>query len=134
MKRKARVYDANGTFLRELQDGEILKDGESIRLELGMMLDGMDSMQRLVVQDSMTPKAPMHAPGYVTDASHDARSERFFDQKKKLADAWKDAPSAGPAFDPAKPQAAQPQVARDANDAYERRNAALEKAYLTAGA
>lgn len=132
MKRKARVYDANGNFLRELQDGEILKDGESIRLEL-TMLDGMDSMQRLVVQDSMTP-APLHAPGYVTDSNHDARAERFFDQKKKLADAWKDAPSAGPAVDPAKPAAAQPQAVRDANDAYERRNAALEKAYLTAGA
>ena len=133
MKRKARIYDAHGNFLRYAEGDDVLKDGEVLRSDFAM-LDGMDSMQRLVVQDSMTPKAPMHAPGYVTDASHDARSERFFDQKKKLADAWKDAPSAGPAFDPAKPQAAQPHVARDANDAYERRNAALEKAYLTAGA
>lgn len=133
MKRKARVYDANGNFLRELQDGEILKDGESIRLEL-TMLDGMDSMQRLVVQDSMTPQTPLHAPGYVTDSNYDARAERFFDQKKRLADAWKAAPSAAPALDPAKSAMAQPQAVRDANDAYARRNAALEKAYLTAGA
>ncbi len=132
MMRKAKVYDANGIFLRELQDGEIAKDGECVRFNM-MAMDSLEPTQRLVVQDSLTPASPRHAPGYVADADHSGRAERFFDNKKRLSDAWKDTPSAG--AEQTKPMAApQPQVTQDADAAYDRHCVALEKAYLTAGA
>ncbi|EKS40408.1 hypothetical protein [Afipia clevelandensis] len=132
MKRKAKIYDANGNFLRYAEGNDVLKDGEVLRSDF-TMLDGLDAMQRLVVQDSVTPAVPRHAPGYVTDSDNAGRAERFFANKQRLSDAWQDALSAGP--EQIKPQAApQPQVTQDADAAYARRNARLEQAYITAGA
>ena len=126
MKRKARVYDTSGNYLRELQDGEIVKDGERIRVELTFM----DSMQRLIVQDSMTPPAPMHRPGHVrvADADYDQRQNALYDRDEKLSNAWRD-PDA-PKFQETRDAGTHQSGTRAAADAaWERRNQLLEGAW-----
>lgn len=118
----------DGSFLRTLNDDEddyIVKDGEHVRVPLNMM----DSMQRLVMQNSLIPTAPRSAPGYIADADYEERSQRFYDRKQQIADAWKQTPPLAPAATTAKPADHQP-VTHDADAAYDRRNAALERAYL----
>jgi len=130
MTKKHKIYDANGRFLRVAGESEIVQDGEVLRVEISAM-DGLHLMQRLVVQDSLTPQTPRHSPGYVADSDHDGRAQRFFERKQQLADAWKQAPPLAVAADPVKPPAGhQPKLTGDADAAWERRNAALERAYL----
>lgn len=128
MSKKIKVYDANGRFLRILKDGEIVQDGEVMRVEL-TALDGLDPMQRLVVQDSMTPTAPRHSPGYVQLAdSADDRMEQYADRRQRIADQWKHAP---PLL--ATEQRASPAVTSgtiDARDSvYDKRDRQLENAW-----
>lgn len=90
--KKFKVYDSNGNFLRHAEENEVLNDGEMLRVSLSS-LDGLDSMQRLVVQDSMTPTEPRHSPGYVQLAdSSDDRMEQYADRRQKIADQWKQTP------------------------------------------
>jgi hypothetical protein len=121
----------NGSFLRTLTDDDdsyILKDGESIRVPLNMM----DSVQRVVLQDSLTPTEPRSAPGYIqmADSEYEDRELRHFDRKQRLSDAWKQTPPLAPAINPVKSADNQPPLMNEAEAAYDRRNAALERAYL----
>lgn len=124
---KRKAYDASGRFLRFLEDEDIIRDGEVLRVEM-TALDGMDTMQRLVMQDSLPPTAPRSAPGYVVDSVYEDRSQRFFDRKQQIADAWKQTPPLAPVVNGVKPAAQT--VTHDADAAYERRNAGLERAYM----
>lgn len=134
MSKKTKKLFRDGKFVRYLDDSEnyYCRDKESIHVSMEFM-DGLDPMQRLVVQDSMTPSAPRHAPGYVvqlSDSEQDDRAQRYYDRKQQLADAWKSAPPLAAASEPAKPAVHQQPLTADADAAYERRNAALERAYL----
>lgn len=91
------LYDASGRFLRTLTDGEenyIMKDGESLRFPMTMM-DSMDPLQRAMLQDSATPIATLHRPGYVPMADSEAmrRDAMFTKSNARLSDAWKNPPA-----------------------------------------
>jgi hypothetical protein len=126
--RKGDLYDASGRFLRTLTDGEenyIVKDGESLRFPMSMM-DSMDPLQRAILQDSMTPSAPLHAPGQVriADSEIERRETLVANDKARLSDAWKNPP----VIEPVKP-AITPGAIDARESAYDRRDSALTNAW-----
>lgn len=121
------LYDASGRFVRTLLDSEenyILKDGESLRFPMTMM-DSMDPLQRAMLQDSLTPSAPLHAPGQVriADSEIERRETLVANDKARLSDAWKNPP----AVEPVKPAITSGAI--DARDALIRRDHALTNAW-----
>lgn len=126
---KCNVYDANGQFLRVLGEDEIIKDGETVRVESFTMnvMDSLDPVQRAFMQDSMTPNNPLHRPGQVTSADGDVarRQTLVANSIARLSDAWKTPPAVEL---PTKPAIAPGAIdARDA--AYDRRDNALTNAW-----
>lgn len=129
MKKPAKLY-RHGKFVRMLDDSEsdyYCRDGESVRVEMSFM----DAMP---VFDSAG-----HRPGAVTltDSERDRRADMYDAQKARLSNAYLDVPPLA-----AKPHAdaapgivhAQPSTRDAVEDAYTRRNVALQNAWQTGGA
>jgi hypothetical protein len=124
---KANLYDANGRFVRTLEDGEeyIAKPGERLSFSYSMM----DSMQPL--EDNAKPHVPLHAPGYVSvaDAEYQRREAMIADGKARLSSAWKNPPALDSSLAPAKPKINDTPDVRDADTAWARRNEVLQGAW-----
>lgn len=136
MKKTAQLY-RHGKFVRDLDPDSkyVAADGESITFGGIQFMDSMDPHQRAMLQDAATPSAPLHAPGYVSmaDTEYQRRETMIADGKARLSSAWKDPPALDPVLTGVKSATiTQPSTGDAADSAWERRNAALERAYLGA--
>lgn len=140
MKKPAKLY-RHGKFVRMLDDSEsdyYCRDGESLSFGMQFM-DSMDPLHRAMLQDAATPSAPLHRPGSLTisDAERDRRADMYDAQKARLSNAYRDVPplAATPHADAAPGIVhAQPSTGDAVEDAYTRRNVALQNAWQTGGA
>jgi len=83
-----------------VNDGRVLRDGESIRVSLDMLDHSIDSVQR---QIAATFDARLHQPGFRTSDDvpvRDARRQARAEYVRRLCDSWK-----RPACDAAEPDA-----------------------------
>lgn len=137
MKKPAKLF-RHGKYVRDVEPGYVLADGESLSFGMQFM-DSMDPLQRAMLQDAATPSAPLHRPGSISisDAERDRRADMYDAQKARLSNAYRDVPPLAATSRPHADTApgivyTQPSTGNVADSAWERRNAALERAYLGA--